>query len=535
MSIVLRFCGATRTVTGSCYLVRAPGCQFLVDCGLFQGSKTLKELNYKPFPFDPREVDFVLLTHAHIDHSGLLPKLVKGGFAGPVYMTAGTRDLLSFMLPDSGHIQEIEVEQLNVRNERRGRPRVEPIYTQQDAEKAQQLFKAIAYEEWTEVSDGVRVRLWNAGHILGSSSIELEIATGLADPRVLRVLFSGDIGPEHKLFHPDPEAPDNFDYVIAESTYGNRARARVTPEERRRFLAGEVKDALRAQGIMLVPAFAVERTQELIADLIKLQGQGAIPNVPIFIDSPLAIEVTRVFEKHSSSLEDMDGLGGLLHNASIHPTLTSDESKKLDRISGGAIIIAGSGMCEAGRIRHHLKRWLWHRGATVLLTGYQAMGTLGRLLADGAGAVKIQGAEFKVQARIRQTDLYSGHADAGELADWIMQRQPIKRALYLTHGEEPEIEGLTAALVTRGLQRERIAAPALDDEVDLSRGGALPELRKVPRRLPAEAVMHPDWHNDLAQVSLDIREALDAAADDKSRGVILRRIRRALRGNGEAG
>jgi metallo-beta-lactamase family protein len=532
MSISLRFCGAARTVTGSCYWVRAGKSSFLVDCGLFQGSKTLKELNYRSFPFDAKRIDFVLLTHAHIDHSGLLPKLTRAGFSGPVYMTGGTRDLLTFMLPDSGHIQEMEVQQLNLRNKRRGRPEVTPIYTAADAEAAQKQFREVAYETWVSPAEGIRARYWNAGHLLGSASIELEIATGVAEPRQLRLLFSGDIGPEHKLFHPDPAAPKSFDYVISESTYGGRPRTRSNPGERRRILADEVKRALRGDGLLLVPVFAVERTQELIADLVKLRASGAIPPVPVFIDSPLAIRVTEVFDRHAHELEDLDGTGPFLKQSGIYPTLSPEESRKLDAIGGGAIILAASGMCEAGRIRHHLKRWLWHRGATVLLVGYQAEGTLGRLLQDGAGEVKIQGAEIRVQAAIRSTDIYSGHADGDELVEWIMARQPIRSALYLTHGEEAETAALGDALVAKGMARERIVAPVLDDEADLLDGRILLKPVKSPRRIAPEAVGHPDWHNDLAQLSLDLRAALEGAADDRSRAVILRRIRRALAGEG---
>ena len=216
MSILLRFCGATRTVTGSCFLIRAPRCTFLVDCGLFQGPKTLKQLNYQPFPFEASRVDFVLQTHAHIDHAGLLPKLWRSGFTGPVFMTRGTRDLLSFMLPDSGHIQEMDVENLNRRYARRNKPRVDPIYTRADAEGCQEHFRTVEYATWVNVGEGVRARYWNAGHILGSASIEIEIATEQGQQRFLRLLFSGDIGPEHKLFQPDPDAPENFDFIICE-------------------------------------------------------------------------------------------------------------------------------------------------------------------------------------------------------------------------------------------------------------------------------------------------------------------------------
>jgi metallo-beta-lactamase family protein len=291
--MLLSFCGAAGTVTGSCYLLQTEGCRFLVDCGMFQGPKSLKELNYGPFPFDPRKIDFVLLTHAHIDHSGLLPKLVKQGFRGPIFATGGTADLLGYMLPDSGAIQEQEVRRLNRRNQQRGRDPVEPIYTEADARTALGNFSKVTYESWFQPGDGVRARYWNAGHILGAASIEVEIATGQGTPRVVRILFSGDIGPEHKLFHPDPEAPANLDYVCCEGTYGGRPRTDADPATRREILAGEVEAALARGGKLLIPAFAVERTQELLYDLSALFDSGRIPKLPVFLDSPLAIKVGR--------------------------------------------------------------------------------------------------------------------------------------------------------------------------------------------------------------------------------------------------
>ncbi|MCB1549078.1 MAG: MBL fold metallo-hydrolase, partial [Hyphomicrobiaceae bacterium] len=505
-------------------------CSFLVDCGLFQGSKTLRELNYRPFPFEPADIDFVLQTHAHIDHSGLLPRLWKCGFRGPVLMTRGTRDLLSFMLPDSGHIHEMDVENLNRRSVRRGKPEVEPIYTRQDAELCQEQFTTVEYAAWTEVWEGVRARFWNAGHILGSASIELELATGRTDQRFLRLLFSGDIGPEHKLFQPDPDAPDTFDYVISESTYGGRMRTRATPEDRRARLAREVNEALRADRVLLVPLFAVERTQELLSDLTRLQQAGAIPHVPIFLDSPLAIRITEVFQRHASELEELDARPSLLRNPNVRFTETKEESQAIDRIRGGAIILAASGMCDAGRIRHHLKRWLWSERATVLLAGYQAQGTLGRLLADGVGVVRIQGDEIRVRAAIRQTDLYSGHADGQELVRWITERQPIRRALFLVHGEDEEMDALREDLIKRGIPDERVIAPVLDDEMELLADGPSPRRQPVPRRLQPEAVGRADWHNDLAQFTIDLRAAFEQAADGRSRALLLRRLRRALAG-----
>jgi metallo-beta-lactamase family protein len=528
MAITLKFCGATRTVTGSCFLLRTHRCNVLVDCGLFQGHKTLRELNYQPFPFDPAHIDAVLLTHAHIDHSGLLPKLWKAGFSGPVFMTRGTRDLLSFMLPDSGHIQEVDVANLNRRYARRNRAEVSPIYTGADAEACQENFRSVEYLSWIDVAEGIRARFWNAGHILGSASVEVEVATERGDQRLLRLLFSGDIGPEHKLFQPDPEAPHNLDYVICESTYGGRRRTRTTPAARRTQLAAMVKDALRADRILLLPLFAVERTQEIIADLTRLQEAGAIPPVPIFLDSPLAIRITKVFQAHARELEDLDDRASLLANPLIRFTETVEESKAIDRIGGGAIILAASGMCDAGRIRHHLKRWLWTDRATVLLAGYQAPGTLGRLLADGVDAVTIQDDEVKVRANIRQTDLYSGHADGDELVEWIRQRQPVSRALFLVHGEEDEVTALAGALEQAGMDRRRIVAPVLDDEMELLPDGTGPRPKPAPRRLQPEVIGRADWHNDLAQLTIDLRKAFDQAADDRSRASLVRRLRRAL-------
>jgi metallo-beta-lactamase family protein len=531
--MLLSFCGAAGTVTGSCYWMQTERCQFLVDCGMFQGSKTLKELNYGAFPFDPAKIDFVLLTHAHIDHSGLIPKLVKHGFRGPIFATEGTFDLLTYMLPDSAYIQESEVERLNRRNVQRGRAAVEPMYTGEDVEAALKAFSNVDYETWREVGDGVRARFWNAGHILGAASIEVEIATGQRSPRVSRLLFSGDIGPEHKLFHPDPEAPENFDYLCCEATYGGRKRSDASPEKRRHILAQEVAAALKRGGNLLIPAFAVERTQELLLDLSVLFDSGALPKVPVFLDSPLAIKATKVFLKNADQLEDTARVPDLFRRPNIRFTESVEESKMIGRFSGGAVIIAGSGMCDAGRIRHHLKQNLWRGDATVLLVGYQAPGTLGALLSQGVSAVKIQGEDVRVKAKIRRIDVYSGHADGDQLLAWLQARLPVKGAIFLTHGEEDALNALRDGLAATGVPAERIVIPQLDDVVDLSAGESKVQFRPMPHRLPQESLRGPDWHNDLAAFSLTLRERLEQAADDKGRGVILRRVIRALEGREE--
>lgn len=527
MSVTLAFCGAAGTVTGSCYWVTHPGGQFLVDCGLFQGSKTLRELNYTPFPFAPAEIDFVLLTHAHIDHAGLLPKLVKQGFSGQVLATGGTRDLLTYMLPDSGYIQETEVARLNRRNSQRGRPPVAPIYTRADAEACLTQFRPVDYDQWEAVGDGVRARYWNAGHILGSASIELEVATGDSDQPVLRLLFSGDIGPDNKLFHPDPAAPEYLDYVFCEATYGNRPRPHATVAQRREILANEVTSALGRGGNLLIPSFAVERTQELLLDLTALMQAGTIPDALIFLDSPLAIRATKVFTEHLDDLEDVPGDGNPFQHLNIHFTETVEESKAIARFGSGAIIMAASGMCDAGRIRHHLKRHLWRRDSTVVFVGYQAPGTLGRLLSEGKKSVRIHGEEVVVHATIRNIDTYSAHADQAELVEWITQRLPSRRGLFLTHGEDESRFALRDLLVENGMLRNRIHVPQLDDRLDLV-GARAPRKKSGSHRLPPEAIGRADWHNEYAQFVIDLQHTLNNVATDKKRDTLLRRLRKTL-------
>ena len=528
MSVTIQFCGAARTVTGSCYLFQTPSGRMLVDCGLFQGPKTLKALNYGAFPFNPVDIRAVLLTHAHIDHSGLLPKLIRDGFRGRILATRGTIDLCSYMLPDAGSIQESEVAALNRRNTARGRAEVSPIYTQADAVASLDAFQPVEYETWTDAMPGVRARYWNAGHLLGSASIEIEFAGEGKSGQPMRILASGDVGPDAKLLQPDPEAPAGLDYVLSESTYGHVDRPTITSTTRRAHLAEQVRAAHAADGPLLIPAFAVERTQELIVDLVDLMERGEVPAAPIFLDSPLAIRATEVFRQHASALNSEIDVARVLSSSHLRFTETVPESKAIARFTGFHIIIAGSGMCDAGRIRHHLKRWLWHTNATVLLSGFQAQGTLGRILEEGAKAVRIQGEEIKVTARIASFDEYSGHADGPELARWIAERRPIQRGIFLVHGEEPAISGLSDRIAERILPAAKIFRPILDDIYELTSAAPTPIDGRHRRRLAPEAVVALDWHNDMSELVLDINDRIDAAADDRARGVIIRRLRRAL-------
>lgn len=522
----LTFHGAARSVTGSCFRLETEHGDILIDCGLFQGSKTEKELNYRPLPFAPKKIAAVVLSHAHIDHAGLLPKLVKHGFSGPIHATQATMDLAGVMLPDSAHIQEFEVEQFNRRAARRDRGSVTPIYDSADAAACQEQFRAHPYNAWFGVLPGLRARFWNAGHLLGSASVELELAQDAGDP--LRLLFSADIGPNYKLMHSAPEGPSGVDYLICESTYGDRDRIDATAERRRQLLCDEVRAAMHPHGALLIPSFAVERAQELISDLGRLIAESALPKIPIYVDSPLATKATRVFAKHHQELEEGAVLMQGLKARHLHFTETREQSIALDHVQGFHIVIAASGMCDAGRIRHRLKNWIWHDEATVLFTGFQAVGTLGRILQDGARSVRIQGEEFAVRARIRSLDLYSGHADGSELRDWIKARLPIRHQVFLVHGEEPAIAALAARLdgiVAAG----DILQPSLDESFTLTPQGARSLATTPPPRLSPEKVARLDWHNDVSRLFLEINESLLASPDEKTRAALIRRLQRALR------
>ncbi|MBV9994556.1 MAG: MBL fold metallo-hydrolase [Caulobacteraceae bacterium] len=528
MTVTLTVHGAAGCVTGACYRLETGRSTILVDCGMFQGPKSLKALNYERFPFDAKTVDAALLTHAHIDHSGLLPKLMRAGFRGPIWATAGTRDLCAVMLPDAGHIQESEVEQLNRRNQRRGRPPVQPIYGVRDAERTMELFRRVKLGDEIEVAPGVRARWWNAGHILGAASIEVTIE----GETPLRLLFSGDLGPGGRDFLADPDAPAGIDHLIIESTYGDRERPPLTPEMRRAQLAAEMRAAHEAGGPLLMPAFAVERTQELLADLLQVMADGEAPAADVFLDSPLAIQATEVFlQRGYSPAIGRNPFEGLHAGERLRFLKEPSESDRLERLRGWHVIMAASGMCDAGRIRKHLKRLLWRSDTTVLLTGFQVHGTLGRLLADGERRVRIQGDEIRVAARVRSLDTYSGHADAKGLASWAAARRPIGGKVFICHGEPSASQGLAARLADAGLPGESLVLPSIDDAFALepraARSVAVPKLRPAPER-PSEL----DWHNARAALLGDLDARLEAAATDAERTALLETVRKALAADG---
>lgn len=533
MKVSLQIHGAAGTVTGSCHRLVTPRGTLLVDCGMFQGPKSLRSLNYRPFPFDAAAVDAVLLTHAHIDHTGLFPKLALAGFRGKAWTTEATRDLLQWLLPDAGAIQEGDVERLNRRNSRRGEPRVAPIYTRADAEASLGLLAVRRYDTWFEPLPGVRARLRNAGHILGSAFVELEVD---ARPRPLRLTFSGDLGPQEKALQPDPATPAPCDLLLLESTYGDRMRQRLSEAERRQLLRDELAAGLAAGGNVVIPVFAVERTQEILEDIDRLKRDGALGAVTVFLDSPLAGRTTEVFRRHRHALEP-DETGRRFTAGDFRAVETVEQSKAIGRIHGGAVVLAGSGMCEAGRVKHHLKDHLWRPDSTVLFVGYQAPGTLGAFIREGAPRVRIHGEEIDVKARIRAIDAYSGHADRDELVQWAQPLLAELGSMLLVHGEPNAAAGLADSLAAAGLERARIATPSLDQAYDIAFGDgrwqAVPSpAAEAPRLDAREASATRDWHNDYAAVLLDLRDALRRETDDRRRQLLLKEVRRLLDAHG---
>lgn len=513
----ITFHGAAGTVTGSCMEIRIGGHALLIDCGLFQGTRTIETLNREPFTFDVGTLSAVILTHAHIDHSGLLPKLVAAGYSGPIFCTSATRDLLYHMLPDAGRIQEYEAERRNRRADRADEPAIEPIYTEADALAAFDQARAIGLRQWFEPAPGFKARLWNAGHILGSTSVELE-----ADGS--RMLFSGDLGPDHKAFHPDPEAPSGFDHIICESTYGDRVREDITIEQRRTLLEAEIKAALTRGGNLVIPVFALERTQELLLDIASLINSGRLPHPRVFIDSPLARRATEVFAKHAHDLEDM-GSGEVFRHPSFHYVASTAESMRLNQMSG-AIIMAASGMCEAGRIRHHLRHNLGRRQSTILFVGFQAAGSLGRTILDGANRVRIAGHDVVVKAQVRRIDSYSAHADQEDLLRWMDARKPIEGSLFLTHGESGATEALRRLAQAADLTQS-IILPQIGESYALLKG--TPARRLKTGRVDVQEAVTRDWQNDYADFATRLKRELAEIESASARREALARMSTVLR------
>ena len=445
----IEFVGAAREVTGSCHVLRVAGKTVVLDCGLFQGRRSQShEKNLRvPVPID--EIDAIVLSHAHIDHAGRLPFLIREGYQGTIWCTPATRDLCAVMLADSAHIQEKDAEFLA----RHGRQSTDPLYSLRDSTRTIELMSSVPYHRGFDVVPGVRATFIDAGHILGSASVLVDCIEGDTSRRLV---FSGDIGRSGLPIIRDPEAPDGADVLIMESTYGNRTHE--STEGARARLATVVRETAARGGRVLVPAFAVGRTQELVYDLHLLARAGAIPSVPIYIDSPLAIDATSVFEMHPDIFDRGEDLvravQDLFRFELVRYTRDVEESKALARIHGPMIIIAASGMAESGRILHHLAQGAADPRNTVLIVGFQAEHTLGRRIVERRPTLKIFGDEVPLRAQVEVINGYSAHADRVELGSWIdrvRERSPQLSNVWLVHGEPPAQDELATALHAKGL------------------------------------------------------------------------------------
>jgi metallo-beta-lactamase family protein len=455
------FHGAAQEVTGSCYLLESPACgRVLLECGMHQGGDSIERVTREAFDFDPASIDAVILSHGHLDHSGLLPKLVKSGFSGPIYCTQATRSIVRILLKDAVGLYIRDLERENLRRERSGRELLAPEYTEADVERVMEQCQGVPYNHSQVFGNGARVCFYDAGHILGSAIVEITLEeTG----RSKRLVFSGDLGRAGSVLMNNPVKLTEADMVLMEGTYGDRDHR--DSSETIAQLVDILGDTWQRGGNVLIPAFALGRSQEIIFHLGKLWKHGLLDNWQVYLDSPMAIEITQVYDRWLHIMDDSDvrqldqagrdSLAGFIPQMKL--CRTPEESMAINRIRQGAIIIAGSGMCTGGRIRHHFKHRIWRENTTILFIGFQARGTLGRMLVEGMKNIKLFGDEFLVRARIETLGGFSAHAGQTELVEWISHFEPTPQ-VALVHGEAHALEALAQRLWTEKRIRAEIPA-----------------------------------------------------------------------------
>ena len=499
--------GAARCVTGSCFLLDN-GRKYLIDCGLFQGGKEMEARNREPWGFHPGEVSALFLTHAHIDHCGRLPKLVRDGFRGKIYATLPTVELVKILLLDSAHIQEMEAELETRKNRRRGKPEITPLYTADDAEACFPLFEVVPMDELIHVDARLGVCFRNAGHILGSCI--LEVWSG-PPPTAHKVVFSGDLGRKDQLIVEDPQSIFAADTLLIESTYGNRNHKSM--EESRAELLEAIRYSYQQREKVIIPAFAVERTQELLYVIGEFFRDGLIPSMPVYLDSPLAIAATEIFRRMLDYYDE--AATAMMHRGRdpfTFPQLvlsrTAEQSIAINEAEGPAIVIAGNGMCTAGRIKHHLKHNLWRKGASLVIVGFQAAGSLGRRLVEGDRTVRIYGEKIAVHARVFTIGGFSAHADQTTLLDWLGHFQNPKMQVYVIHGEPSASESFASLVNARlGFSAH---VPAIGEVIAL-RPGTVAPAPPATAGPPAEQLL-----SQLAQKAKALQELLAASSPEIS-------------------
>ena len=518
----ITFLGATKTVTGSNYLVEAAGKKFLVDCGMWQGKAELEEENFQEFEFDPKEIDFMLLTHAHIDHSGRIPKLYKEGYRNKIYAQKATCDLCAIMLPDSGHIQEQESEWKNRKRMRKGEEPREPLYTAEEAARCLEIFEPVKYDEIIEITPQIHARFNDAGHMLGSSIIELWVEE---NGRQLKTVFSGDLGNSDIPLLSEPTMIEDADYLVMESTYGSRLHMRN--DQKAEIFLDIVSETLDNGGTVVIPSFAVGRTQEILYEIDKLKDirkdeefkrkYKTLMRAPVYVDSPLAISATEVF-KENMDLFDEETQNEIskgenpLEFPGLKFTMTADESKALNDDPTPSIIISASGMCDVGRIKHHLKHNLWNPKSTILFVGYQAPGTLGYNIVNGAKTVKIFGEEIAVNARVEYIEGYSGHADQEGLMNFVYSFIKKPKHIFLVHGEEESQEVLKEKIETETKLPVTIAnfgeTYELSEEKDIELTNTIE--RKIPVTMKTEVIARLEKvKEEMKDLEIAVREDMD--------------------------
>ncbi len=515
----LHFLGAAQVVTGSNVLLETDGKKILLDCGMFQGNRQLNKLNFQPFSFKPAEIDFLILSHSHIDHSGRIPSLVKSGFQGKIYSTKATYDLCSIMLPDSGHIQEMETQWDNRKRKRAGKSLREPLYTVSEAMDSLRYFSPVLYNQKIVIDDTFTVRFQDAGHILGSSIVELWIKE---DGEIIKLVYSGDLGRKNKPIIRDPAIIEEADYLILDSTYGHRLHASLDNEAAK--LIPIILETRKKGGNVVIPSFAIQRAQDIIYELnqyydriIAVKDHSYL-DIPVYIDSPLTISATEIFRRNPDSF-DKDTLSLIqqgynpLDFKNLHFSRTVKESKELNKSSESKVIISASGMCTAGRIKHHLKHNLWRKESSIVFVGYQAEGTLGRRIKDGAEKVKIFGEEIKVNAQIHVLEGFSGHADQNELIQWVKAFKKKPKKIFLVHGEQEAINALSNLVQDElGLS---VIIPKLGENFLIKITGEAVPVKEIKENITRELQLFENEAEQLKELMDSVLEKLDQKSKEE--------------------